>query len=47
MDRLVYDALHDLAINPEKYPNVYRWRHSIALYTPQQRDRWALKRLTC
>ncbi|CAB3225478.1 unnamed protein product [Arctia plantaginis] len=40
MDRLVYDALYDLSINAEQYPNVYRWRHSIALYTPQQRDSW-------
>ncbi|XP_075981882.1 ankyrin repeat and LEM domain-containing protein 2 isoform X2 [Anticarsia gemmatalis] len=40
MDRLVFDALRDQSISPESYPNVYRWRHSIALYTPQQRDSW-------
>ena len=39
MDRLVYDALHQCPICPEQYPNVYRWRHSVALYPPEQRDK--------
>ncbi|XP_026736272.1 ankyrin repeat and LEM domain-containing protein 2-like [Trichoplusia ni] len=40
MDRLVYDALCDTNISRDQYPNVYRWRHSVALYPPDQRDNW-------
>lgn len=40
MDRLVYDAVCDCSLCPETYPNVYRWRHCIGLYTQQQRDSW-------
>ncbi|KAJ8728864.1 hypothetical protein PYW07_006560 [Mythimna separata] len=40
MDRLVYDALCQCPICPEQYPNVYRWRHSVALYPAEQRDKW-------
>lgn len=42
MDRLVYDALCDTNISRDQYPNVYRWRHSVALYPPDQRDKLVL-----
>ncbi|XP_061717091.1 ankyrin repeat and LEM domain-containing protein 2 [Cydia pomonella] len=41
MDRLVFDALAPCSISPESYPNVYRWRHTVALYSPTERDKWA------
>lgn len=37
MDRLVYDAVAECDISPAEYPNVYRWRHSVALYTTPER----------
>ncbi|XP_047027308.1 ankyrin repeat and LEM domain-containing protein 2 homolog isoform X2 [Helicoverpa zea] len=40
VDRLVFDALYQCQICPEQYPHVYRWRHSVALYPPEQRDKW-------
>ncbi|XP_035442864.2 ankyrin repeat and LEM domain-containing protein 2 [Spodoptera frugiperda] len=40
MDRLVYDALQSTSISADQYPNVYRWRHHVALYPPDQRDKW-------
>ncbi|XP_063366130.1 ankyrin repeat and LEM domain-containing protein 2 homolog [Cydia amplana] len=45
MDRLVFDALAPCSISPESYPNVYRWRHSVALYSPTERDKWAAHEL--
>ncbi|XP_063622788.1 ankyrin repeat and LEM domain-containing protein 2 [Cydia splendana] len=41
MDRLVFDALAPCSISPESYPNVYRWRHTVALYSPKERDKLA------
>ncbi|XP_049878627.1 ankyrin repeat and LEM domain-containing protein 2 homolog [Pectinophora gossypiella] len=40
MDRLVFDALADCLINTDRFPNVYRWRHTVALYPPEERDKW-------
>ncbi|CAG9782287.1 unnamed protein product [Diatraea saccharalis] len=38
MDRLVYDAICQCRIEPSVFPNVYRWRHTVALYTPAERE---------
>ncbi|XP_059046696.1 ankyrin repeat and LEM domain-containing protein 2 [Achroia grisella] len=40
MDRLVFDALCECNINVQQFPNVYRWRHTVALYSPTERDKW-------
>ncbi|KAL0879341.1 hypothetical protein ABMA27_003117 [Loxostege sticticalis] len=40
MDRLVFDAVLQCDIQPDKYPNVYRWRHTVALYSPTERNSW-------
>ncbi|XP_013171692.1 PREDICTED: ankyrin repeat and LEM domain-containing protein 2 isoform X2 [Papilio xuthus] len=40
MDRLVFDALADVEVSEEEFPNVHRWRHTVALYTPQERQKW-------
>ncbi|KAM3965913.1 LOW QUALITY PROTEIN: ankyrin repeat and LEM domain-containing protein 2 [Aphomia sociella] len=40
MDRLVFDALCDCQISVQQYPNVYRWRHTVALYSPTEREKW-------
>ncbi|XP_013149091.1 PREDICTED: uncharacterized protein LOC106111508 isoform X2 [Papilio polytes] len=40
MDRLVYDALSELEVSEEEFPNVHRWRHTVALYSPQERQKW-------
>ncbi|XP_045539450.1 ankyrin repeat and LEM domain-containing protein 2 isoform X1 [Papilio machaon] len=40
MDRLVYDALAEVEVSEEEFPNVHRWRHTVALYTTQERQKW-------
>ncbi|CAG9130385.1 unnamed protein product [Plutella xylostella] len=40
MDRLVYDAVADCHITPDQYPSIYRWRHTVALYPPKEREKW-------
>ncbi|XP_028172688.1 ankyrin repeat and LEM domain-containing protein 2 isoform X2 [Ostrinia furnacalis] len=40
MDRLVFDAVSQCDIRPEQLPNVYRWRHTVSLYTPAERNSW-------
>ncbi|KAI8441070.1 hypothetical protein MSG28_009335 [Choristoneura fumiferana] len=40
MDRLVFDAVSECRVSPTQYPNVYRWRHAVALYPPAERDKW-------
>ncbi|XP_047538787.1 ankyrin repeat and LEM domain-containing protein 2 homolog [Vanessa atalanta] len=41
MDRLVFEAIKDVRISHDTYPNVFRWRHTVALYTPSERDGWS------
>lgn len=41
MDRLVFDTISECKISSEQFPNVYRWRHTIALYSPAERNKWA------
>jgi hypothetical protein len=38
MDRLVFDAVSECQVNLELFPNVYRWRHTVALYSPTERN---------
>ncbi|CAH0397175.1 unnamed protein product [Chilo suppressalis] len=40
MDRLVFDAVSQCPVDPAQFPNVYRWRHTVALYTPAEREAW-------
>ncbi|KAG6463223.1 hypothetical protein O3G_MSEX013749 [Manduca sexta] len=40
MDRLVFEALWQLPVSPDQFPHVYRWRHSVALYSKDERDKW-------
>ncbi|XP_050672852.1 ankyrin repeat and LEM domain-containing protein 2 homolog [Leptidea sinapis] len=40
MDRLVYDAISSCDISVTEFPYVFRWRHTIALYTPEERTSW-------
>lgn len=40
MDRLVFDAITDCEISREQYPYLCRWRHTVALYSPTERDKW-------
>ncbi|XP_053616623.1 ankyrin repeat and LEM domain-containing protein 2 homolog [Plodia interpunctella] len=40
MDRLVYEAVSQCAVDRELFPSVYRWRHTVALYSPAARDTW-------
>ncbi|CAH2055892.1 unnamed protein product, partial [Iphiclides podalirius] len=40
MDRLVYEAIIQCDVPLEKFPNVYRWRHTVALYPPKEMERW-------
>lgn len=42
MDRLVYDAVADCHITPDQYPSIYRWRHTVALYPPKEREKSVL-----
>lgn len=39
MDNAVFNAIKNYQINMEKYPNIYRWKHSIGLY-PQSEREW-------
>ncbi|XP_068623068.1 ankyrin repeat and LEM domain-containing protein 2 homolog [Battus philenor] len=40
MDRLVYEAILQSEVPLDQFPNVYRWRHTISLYTPEEREKW-------
>ncbi|GBP77365.1 Ankyrin repeat and LEM domain-containing protein 2 [Eumeta japonica] len=40
MDRLVYEAVRDCEMSAQTHPYLYRWRHTIALYTPHERELW-------
>ncbi|XP_052744504.1 ankyrin repeat and LEM domain-containing protein 2, partial [Bicyclus anynana] len=40
MDRLVFEALSECRITPDAFPNIFRWRHTVSLYSPSERDRW-------
>ncbi|KAJ2945243.1 hypothetical protein O0L34_g9314 [Tuta absoluta] len=40
MDRLVFEALRDCSVSAEQFPNVHRWRHTVALYSAAERDSW-------
>ncbi|CAG4937917.1 unnamed protein product [Parnassius apollo] len=40
MDRLVYEAILQSDVPLEQFPNVYRWRHTISLYPPKEREKW-------
>lgn len=39
-DKSVYDAISNCDIDVTKYPYVYRWRHTVSLYTPKERERY-------
>lgn len=39
-DKSVYDAVSNSDVDVTKYPYVYRWRHTVSLYTPKERDRY-------
>ncbi|XP_041969044.1 ankyrin repeat and LEM domain-containing protein 2 homolog [Aricia agestis] len=40
IDRLVYEAVKDVSLTSEAYPNVFRWKHTVALYTDEERESW-------
>ncbi|XP_060806251.1 ankyrin repeat and LEM domain-containing protein 2 homolog [Amyelois transitella] len=40
MDRLVFEAVSQCHITTEQFPNIYRWRHTVALYSPTERNKW-------
>ncbi|XP_072945734.1 ankyrin repeat and LEM domain-containing protein 2 homolog [Epargyreus clarus] len=40
MDRLVFEAISECRVAAETFPNVFRWRHTVALYSPTERDKW-------
>ncbi|XP_044736282.1 ankyrin repeat and LEM domain-containing protein 2 homolog [Chrysoperla carnea] len=40
-DAHVYYAIRDIPIQPTEYPNIYRWKHSIQLYTDDERSKWS------
>ncbi|XP_069362293.1 ankyrin repeat and LEM domain-containing protein 2 homolog isoform X2 [Maniola hyperantus] len=40
MDRLVFEAISECRVTPDTFPNIYRWRHTVSLYTPAERDQW-------
>lgn len=40
-DSAVFNALQtsECKLNPEKYPNIYKWFHTISLYKEEERNK--------
>lgn len=43
MDNAVLEAIADVPIDRDTYPNIYRWKHSVQLYKTMDRYRYLSK----